>query len=475
MSPADAPLLQSADPDRPILFADGRTVAAGEFLASVRRVAAALPEGGPLINLCERRDRFLIAYCAALASGGTNLLPPSRAPLVIEEVAAGYADSRRCDDEWVDRALAATGGGEDGPADGGRADGRADVRRAGVERAEGDLRVALAHIAEIAFTSGSTGAPRAHVKRWRNLLGSTAFNAARIGECLAPRYGAARPWIVATVPPQHMYGTETSILLPLAADMAVHAARPLYPADVAAALADVPAPRVLVATPVHLRALVGSGLRFPDVGVIVSATAPLDRPLAVAAESAFGAVMLEMFGSTETCVIATRRTAQEEAWRLYPGVSLIPEAQGARVEAPWFDEPALLQDIVELEPPDRFFVRGRNVDLIEVAGKRASLADLTRRVLAIAGVRDAVVFQPEGVGIGPAAPGSAGLVRRVAAFVVAPDLSAESILGELGRCVDPAFLPRPLVLVPALPRNEVGKLSREALDALARRHLPHDS
>ena len=50
--------------------------------------------------------------------------------------------------------------------------------------------------------------------------------------------------------------------------------------------------------------------------------------------------------------------------------------------------------IVELQRRGEFRVRGRNTDLIEVAGKRASLADLTRRVLAIQGVRDAVVFQP---------------------------------------------------------------------------------
>ncbi len=457
-SNACAPLVDSAQAGRPLYFADGRPVTAGAFLASVDRLAQALPGGGPLINLCEHRDRFLIAYCAALARGRTNLLPPARAPLVIEEVAARHAGSFRCDDEWVARVMA------EGPV---QADAPGLL-------GPHSVNVPLAHVAEIAFTSGSTGAPKAHVKRWGNLLGSTRFNAARICECLAPRYGAARPWIVATVPPQHMYGTETSILLPLASDMAVHAGRPLFPADVAAALAEVPPPRVLVATPVHLRALVESGQSFPEVGVIVSATAPLDRPLAAAAERTLGAVMLEMFGSTETCVIATRRTADEEAWHLYPGVSIAPAHDGAVVNAPWFDAPTLLPDIVEPVGADRFVVRGRSADMIEVAGKRASLSDLTRRLLAIRGVADAVVFQPEpdhGFGSADGTLGRAGLVRRVAAFAVAPGATAEAILAELGRGIDPAFLPRPLVLVPALPRNEVGKLSREALRRLVAEHL----
>jgi len=108
--------------------------------------------------------------------------------------------------------------------------------------------------------------------------------------------------------------------------------------------------------------------------------------------------------------------------------------------------------MVELEPGHRFTVRGRNSDVIEVAGKRASLADLTRRVLAIEGVTDAVVFQPDTEAV--------ATIRRVAALVVAPGLSAKAVLAKLAPSVDPAFLPRPLLVVDRLPRNDVGKLVR---------------
>ena len=93
------------------------------------------------------------------------------------------------------------------------------------------------------------------------------------------------------------------------------------------------------------------------------------------------------------------------------------------VNAPWFADPTLLQDVVELQGTNRFVVRGRNADMIEVAGKRASLADLTRRLLAIEGVIDAVVFQPQLAVLAS--------IRRVAALVVAPQLSAERLLDEL--------------------------------------------
>jgi acyl-coenzyme A synthetase/AMP-(fatty) acid ligase len=224
----------------------------------------------------------------------------------------------------------------------------------------------------------------------------------------------------------------------------------------------VPVPRVLVTTPVHLRTLAETGQRFPELGAVVSATAPLDSSLARAIEQKLDTVLLEMFGSTETAVIATRLTAREEHWSLYPGVTLTPAADCTPANAPWFAAPTTLQDVVEIVAPDRFVVRGRNVDMIEVAGKRASLADLTRRLRGIPGVRDAIAFQPDA---------STGAVRRVVALVVAPELSAEEICVHLSRGIDSAFMPRPLLLVPALPRNELGKLSREALMTLVAPHL----
>jgi acyl-coenzyme A synthetase/AMP-(fatty) acid ligase len=256
-----------------------------------------------------------------------------------------------------------------------------------------------------------------------------------------------------------MYGIEMSVLLPMLGDVGIHAGRPFFPADVAAALAEVPAPRVLVTTPVHLRALVDSGIALPPLAAMVSATAPLSGELALAAEQRFGAPLLEVFGSTETCVFASRRASLQEEWSLFDGVQLHPQPDGTLVDAPQLDRPVALADLVSLHDGGRRFrLRGRHADLLEIAGKRASLADLTRRLLAIPGVRDGVMLQLDDADtIG---------VRRIAAVVVAPELDEHMILDALRRAIDPLFLPRPLRLVDALPRNETGKLPRAALLAL---------
>lgn len=416
---------------RPIAWRNGRAVSLAEFQQQVAAVAARLPAGDALIGLCEDRYRFLVSYAAAAQVRHTVLLPPSRAEQIVTEVESAHPRSYRFDDTLVEAAL---------------------VEHSGVGAAR--LDVPPDHTVMIGFTSGSTGQPKGFPKLWRSVMASTARNAAAIRGELGIDAGAT-PWIVATVPPQHMYGMELSIMLPLMGGMAVHAARPLFPADIAKALAEVPAPRVLVSTPVHLRAIVESAQALPQTDLIVSATAPLDAALAAAVERKLGGRLLEMFGSTETCVFANRRTATDEGWRLYEGVELQPLPDGTLVDAPWFVAPTLLQDVVELQGKDKFIVRGRNTDMIEVAGKRASLGDLTRRLLAIEGVQDAVVFQPEAEAV--------ATIRRVAALVVAPGLTAARVHDLLAPSVDSAFMPRPLIIVDALPRNELGKLPREKL------------
>ncbi len=79
-------------------------------------------------------------------------------------------------------------------------------------------------------------------------------------------------------------------------------------------------------------------------------------------------------------MLASRLTAREEQWRLYEGVELEPRSEGTLVHAPWFVEPVLLQDLVELQPGNASWFGGRSSDMIEVAGKRASLSDITRRL-----------------------------------------------------------------------------------------------
>lgn len=415
----------------------------GRFVREVRAVAALLPQAGFALNLCEDRYRFIVALCAAALRGQTTLLPPSRAPAIVSEMLAQHRDSYALTDALGPGDVVAPGHPQWClPAQLPQCDGEA-------------LALPDELLIAIGYTSGSTGKPKPNPKTWASFRASTAQNLAALDDLLD--HAAVTP-LVATVPPQHMYGMEMSVLLPLLAPVAVHGDRPFFPADIARTLRDAGAPPLLVTTPVHLRALVESNAQLPRLCGIVSATAPLSRELALAAEARFGCEVRELFGSTETCVIARRRTAHEDAWTPLAGVQLTPQPDGTAVHAPHLAQPVVLADLVEVHADGRFELRGRNADLIEIAGKRASLGDLTRRLLAVSGVHDGVVFQLD--------PCPRTGVARLAALAVAPELDETAVLAALRTHVDAVFLPRPLRLVATLPRNETGKLPRAALTAL---------
>ena len=428
-------LLADVSPQRAIAWRDRRVVTVGQFLADVSALAAQLPVAQAAVNLCDDRYAFLVAFAALLARGQTNLLPPSRAAHAIDETLAAHPDSYTLGDADLD------------PVPPGYLRFSVNAEEA---LAAPVMLIAETALAAIGYTSGSTGVPRANPKQWDKLAISTGHNDALLRMLAGGDYH-----VVATVPPQHMYGLEFSVLLPLFGHASVCASKPFFAAAIAASLQQLPEPRILVTTPVHLRALLDSGHPLPRISGIVSATAPLSRELALAAEARYGAPVQEVFGSTETCVIAHRRTAQEDAWTPYPGVILHPQPDGTRIEAPQLAQPVVLADIVELLADGCYRLRGRNTDLLEIAGKRASLGDLTHKLLAVPGVHDGVVFQMDDTD-------SMG-VRRIAALVVAPDLDTGAILDALRHDIDPVFLPRPLKLVDALPRSETGKLPRAAL------------
>lgn len=440
------PLISHATADAVVAYRAGLPIRAAEFLSDAARLAASLPPGEHVINICADRYRFAVGLGACLLRGKICLLPPTRTPEVIRQLAA-LAPAVFCltDEDDCDVALpqvrfpqssisrAAAGGGS-------------------CCMPEIDASQPAAYV----FTSGSTGVPVPYPKTWGKLVRCVRDGAARLGLVDGRSHA-----VLATVPPQHMYGFESSVLLAMQSGSALCAERPFYPADICTALDALPRPRMLLSTPIHLRALLALQTELPRVDLIVSATAPLSQELAREAEQRFRAQLLEIYGSTESGQLATRRTARDREWRLWPGVCLTLEEGRAWARGGHLEQPTPMCD--ELEPIDaeRFLLHGRLADLVNIAGKRSSLSYLTHQLNSIEGVKDGIFFFPE-----EPHPSEAG-VARVAAAVVAPGLDAARITEALRRRIDPVFLPRPLLLVERLPRNSTGKLPREALRSLA--------
>jgi len=309
-------------------------------------------------------------------------------------------------------------------------------------------------IAVIGFTSGSTGQPTPNPKSWGALARSGLAELERL-DVAAHRNMS----VLGTVPQQHSYGLESTVLMVMQGGLAMHAGRPFFPSDICAELQALPRPRGLVTTPVHLRVLLAEASELPAVDFLLCATAPLSPQLAMEAETRFAAPLHEIYGCTEAGQIAARRPARDQEWRTLPGVSLYADEKGTWVRG-HVEREVLLADMIELRDRNTFLLHGRTADLVNIAGKRTSLAHLNFHLNSIEGVRDGAFVMPEE---------DDGTVTRLMAFVVAPGLASETIMSALRQRIDPAFLPRPLCFVESLPRNETGKLPRGAVDELVTR------
>jgi acyl-coenzyme A synthetase/AMP-(fatty) acid ligase len=443
------PLWAERDFDSPLAWCAGEPVSGRQFLVDVAALAARLPDQARVVNLCTDRYRFAVALVASWSRGLMCLLPPNALPETLANLDDGGLPLCALTDDETAASMPTLR--VDAPQPGERV---ADVPR-------------LAAQAEVAclLTSGSTGQPQPHAKRWGALLRNIAAEADRLAEMMQ-RPDLRGLTIVASVPPQHSYGFESTVLLALIGGAALDSGRPFYPADIADALARVPRPRALVTTPFHLKTLLLSGVPLPPVDLVLSATAPLSPQLAEQAEQAFGGVLVEIYGCTEAGQVASRRTSEGDTWRTLGELRLHAQlsAEGERfvVQGGHVLEPTVLADVLVLQDERHFRLLGRANDLIHVAGKRSSLAFLNFQLNRIAGVQDGCFWMPDEV--------VEGVVRPVA-FVVAPELTAAQVISGLRALLEPAFVPRKVVHVASLPREATGKITAQALRGFARQHL----
>ena len=433
-------LLNHRHPDSIFAWQGGKPIPASRFLTDVLSLAKKLPANPYVLNLCADRYRFAVVFSAAMLRGQISLLPPNHTPDLINRLKQRYNDLYCVTDGTESPAALQTIPYPDLAGD--------------RPPAPATPEIPAAQVAAIVFTSGSTGDPMPNEKTWGAISRSVTVEAMRLGIL---EHGDLT--LLGTVPAQHMYGFESTVLIAMQGGVMLHAAKPFFPADISTSLQEIPGRRALVTTPVHLRALITNRTALPQLDLIVCATAPLSRELAVQAEELFSAPLQEIYGFTEAGQVASRRTAITDEWQTFDGLRLRQKGETAYVSGGHVVGELPLNDITELHSDTTFILHGRTADLINIAGKRTSLASLNHHLNSIEGVRDGVFFMPED---------KQEETSRLTAFVVAPELSASEILSALRQRVDPIFLPRPLHIVDALPRNPTGKLTRSSLEKLLR-------
>jgi acyl-coenzyme A synthetase/AMP-(fatty) acid ligase len=440
-------LLPDLDPNAIVAYYRGNAISRNVFLGHVLAVAEIFPKNSKVLNMCADRYAFAVALFAAISNGSLTVLPNSAAPAHLAAVASEHV------------GLIVIGDRASSPV--------ANLPFIDIDTQLNDTAACNAAIPSIEFnqpfayvyTSGSTGSPKPHSKTFGCVRQSILAGAERIGRATGGKCS-----VLGTTPIRHMYGLESSILLPIFSGGCISAEIPFFPADVARCLQQLPAPRLLATTPFHLRKLVEADISLPAIAAVLSATAPLSIELANKVSQRFACPLIEIYGSTETGQLATREACENEIWETLAGVELIVDGEDTWAYGEIYESPQMINDIIELISPSRFRLVDRKANIINVAGKRSSLSCLNAAITKLPGVIDAVFFVPKRE--------NGAEVERLAAFVVAPGVERSQILAGLRAHVDPVFLPRPLIFVDALPRDGNGKIQAAVMQSLIAQHMP---
>lgn len=306
------------------------------------------------------------------------------------------------------------------------------------------------------FTSGSTGAPKPIRRSLGDLIREVAVLEARWGQ------GLGEGPVHAAVSHQHIFGLTFRLLWPLLAGRPfTRFAHDLWEP----LLAEIPDGAVLIASPAHLARLGGLTAKRRLSGLF-TAGAPLSHEAARQAEALFGRLPDEIYGSTETGAVATRRQqAPDTPWTPFAGNVVAAAEDGhLSLRAPYVGDGSWvdLQDRVEMTG-DGFRLLGRLDRVAKIAAKRIDLDTVEGAIKRIPLVADAAVLALGEILAAVAVLTEAGRAEldRIGAFRLSRRLRA-----DLAASLDSAGRPRRWRFVEALPRSGLGKVSQAALAAL---------
>ena len=327
----------------------------------------------------------------------------------------------------------------------------------------GEALVRRRRFAVVFHTSGSTAQPKKIVKTFGMLAKEVAYHRDRL-PCLND--GGPSPVFLCTIESEHMYGTLWRVLLPQAAGCDVDPEIVLTPEELIAKMKA--AERVfLVTTPSFLNRFCAYAEQYDlprNCVEIITSGALLTAETSAATKRVFGIAPLEIFGSTETGGVASRRQDAERpescVWNVFGPVRVGTTEEGRlTVRSPFsVERNFVMGDGVELAPDGRSFkLLGRMDRLVKIAEQRVSLPEMELKMASVPCVKEAALAKLEG----PHGPflGAVVVLDNAAVDVT---VGKKALVLSLRRSLLPIFprgtVPKRYRFVLELPRNAQGKV-----------------
>ena len=306
------------------------------------------------------------------------------------------------------------------------------------------------------YTSGSTGYPKLIEKTLKQFEAEATKIVNQFTENIKDSL------FLYTVPHYHSYGFVFAVLVPFMLETKCINNRINY-LETVNNFADYEK-ITIVTTPAFLKRIDKSSLKIKSKWYLFSSTGMLEEKVNDLCKEIFGTDVTEIYGSTEAGAMAYRRISENQLWTRLSVVKLKVDENGSieccsgyTGENVWIH----VGDVVNMKNGDEFELLGREDSIVKIEGKRISVQQIDRQILMDKHFKDSYTIYCK-----------SDKREYIASFIVMNNKDRNSedmkkyVIDYLKGYFETVVLPKKIYFVDSIPRSEIGKIDRKALDAI---------
>ncbi|TVL80969.1 AMP-binding protein [Brachyspira hyodysenteriae] len=306
------------------------------------------------------------------------------------------------------------------------------------------------------YTSGSTGYPKLIEKTLKQFEAEATKIVNQFTENIKDSL------FLYTVPHYHSYGFVFAVLVPFMLEAKCINNRINY-LETVNNFADYEK-ITIVTTPAFLKRIDKSSLKIKSKWYLFSSTGMLEEKVNDLCKEIFGTDVTEIYGSTEAGAMAYRRRSENQLWTRLSVVKLKVDENGSieccsgyTGENVWIH----VGDVVNMKNEDEFELLGREDSIVKIEGKRISVQQIDRQILMDKHFKDSYTIYCK-----------SDKREYIVSFIVMNNKNRNSedmkkyVIDYLKGYFETVVLPKKIYFIDAIPRSEIGKIDRKALDLI---------